>query len=371
MQIDWTKIKSWALGNISGKEQLEVEAWGKIKPDNQKFLEDVRKYYQEEDFFFFFTLKAKKRMWRKINPDKSLKNRYKIRLYTIAASVLLCISIGGGKFFLKQNELKIIDFRKGEVQLKLANGEKYCLTSTTFTDSLPAGFQVNDTGLRQIETKEEKKVSPDNLNEITVPRCAEYQIVLADGTRVFLNAESALRFPASFGKERKVYLTGEAYFEVVSDTNRPFLVETPKAIIQVLGTQFNVRNYKGEASYTTLVSGVVRIIKNEQEYILQPGQQCEITANEKLSIHKPDLTPILAWKNGEFIFKDATLEIIMEELARWYDVQVEYEMKELRDLRFFLYIERSERPEEVMDKLKLAHKINYRIDGRKIIIKKR
>lgn len=370
MLIDWAKIKSWALGNSSEQERHEVEMWGSEGPEHQRFLEDVKKYYREEDFFITPTMESRKRVWAKINPEKSATIRKTYWRYAVAASILLLLGIGTAQLLFWQTEPEKIPVRKGEVQLKLANGEEYRLTSLKTADSLPAGFQLHSIGSLQIKMRETPDSVPEKLNEISVPRYAEFQLLLADGTRVHLNAESTLRFPETFSRQRKVYLTGEAYFEVARDTNRPFRVETDKATIQVLGTQFNVKSYPDESTYTTLVSGSVKITKDDCECVLQPGQQCEIPETEAWRVHEPDLLTVLAWKNGEFVFKNASLEYIMKELARWYDIQVEYESDELRDLRLFLYIDRSERPEEVMDKIKLTHKIDYRIENKKIIIEK-
>ena len=195
-------------------------------------------------------------------------------------------------------------------------------------------------------------------------------LTLSDGTVVFLNSESRLTYPSHFnGDTRNVTLQGEAYFEVTQDSLRPFLVEFEGACVKVLGTQFNVRAYPTGPSFTTLVSGCVKIVHKNQVLQLEPGQQCEVR-EEKMLLHNADLMTVLAWKNGEFIFKDVALETIMDELARWYDMQVDYETEDLKKMRFYLYVERSENLEEVLQKIALTNQVKYRVNGKKIIIQR-
>ena len=255
------------------------------------------------------------------------------------------------------------------VRLITSDGIQHDLNKGTLKDSLKVGFKNEISEGLQLGTVIQKKEMTERFHEIIVPRCGEYRLVLSDGTRIYLNAESSLRFPDVFGDERKVYLTGEAYFEVTQDSLRPFLVEFEGACVKVLGTQFNVRAYPTGPSFTTLVSGCVKIVHKNPVLQLEPGQQCEVR-EEKMLLHNADLMTVLAWKNGEFIFKDVALETIMDELARWYDMQVDYETEDLKKMRFYLYVERSENLEEVLQKIALTNQVKYRVNGKKIIIQR-
>ncbi len=164
-------------------------------------------------------------------------------------------------------------------------------------------------------------------------------MILEDGTHVWLNADSKLKYPAVFtGKQRRVYLEGEGYFDVAKDSIRPFLVETREQNIQVLGTAFNVYAYFGEQmNYTTLVRGKVSVRdkRGGKQWILHPGQQvCMDVTNEECVVREVDVRKEIAWKDGLFVFHGQTLEQIMTKLARWYDITVFFQSEEAKSLLF-------------------------------------
>ena len=135
----------------------------------------------------------------------------------------------------------------------------------------------------------------------------------------------------------------------------------------MLGTEFNVNAYRGDDVSTTLVTGRVSVAAGPDSLILNPGQQC-VAGGGALTVREADLVSVLAWKNGEFVFKDVTLEDMMNELSRWYDMEVEYESEHLKTDRYYIYVERSKTLEEVLDKVVLTGKIKYKIHGKKVIV---
>ena len=165
-------------------------------------------------------------------------------------------------------------------------------------------------------------------NTITTPRGGEYSVILPDSSRVWLNAESSIRFPVAFsGRKRAVEITGEAYFEVIKDQNMPFVVSVNGIKIEVLGTSFNVRAYSDEeAVTTTLVTGSVRVASGANDASLVPGQQARADNAGLIEINNDaDIEAIIAWKNGLFIFNGDNIEEIMGQIGRWYDVAVTYD----------------------------------------------
>ncbi len=167
-------------------------------------------------------------------------------------------------------------------------------------------------------------------NTIAIPRGGEYQLILEDGTKVWINSSSTLRYPTKFtGAKRIVYLTGEAYFEVAKNQAVPFIVKTNKTEVQVLGTHFNISAYDDEPVVkTTLLEGAVRLSSQNSSGLLKPGEQGSMSTNGELKVIKGvDLEEITAWKNGFFQFKDANVVQIMTKAARWYDIKVNYEGK--------------------------------------------
>ena len=258
-----------------------------------------------------------------------------------------------------------------QVVLYLGNGEKVELSDTEKLHFLENGQQI-DVANGQVTYGDNVRNESQNVvyNVLSVPQCAEYHVVLADGTKVWLNADSELKYPVSFsGETRQVFVRGEAYFEVAKDSLHPFVVKNGKVDIRVLGTSFNIRAYQDSSIYTTLVSGSVKVCCKDNHLFLKPGQQCEVSeVAGKMTINEPDLDVVLAWKNGDFIFKNAPLTTIMEEIQRYYGVRVEYTQESLKDRKFYLYIERSKQLEEVLQKLTWTGSVKYRLEGQKVIL---
>ncbi|MBD1394735.1 FecR family protein [Mucilaginibacter glaciei] len=169
-----------------------------------------------------------------------------------------------------------------------------------------------------------------SINTITTPRGGEYQIILPDGTKVWLNAASSLKFPTRFtGNSRDVEITGEAYFEVTKNKLMPFKVKTNRAEIEVLGTHFNVMAYDDESLMkTTLLEGAVNIKSGTSTYKLKPGEQAQVNATGNTNVtNNIDVDDEVAWKNGIFQFRDAGIDVILRQASRWYDIDITYKGK--------------------------------------------
>jgi transmembrane sensor len=209
-----------------------------------------------------------------------------------------------------------------------------------------------------------------SYNTITTPNGGQFQLVLADGTKVWLNAASSLRFPTTFnGKDRTVELSGEAYFEVAKNKDKPFNVKTAKQTVQVLGTHFNINSYNDETSVkTTLLEGSVNVYAAEGSVLIKPGEQAILLNDGSIKIKSDiDTEEIVAWKNGIFQFNEADIKTIMRQIARWYNVDVEFKGKLPADL-YRGKISRNVNISEVFKILELSG-INFTIEGRKIIVR--
>lgn len=220
------------------------------------------------------------------------------------------------------------------------------------------------------------------LATITTPRGGTYMVVLQDGTKVLLNAASFIKFPTSFAglKERKIEIDGEAYLEVARDRAHPFVVTSIGQRIEVLGTHFNINCYDDEQSVkTTLVEGSVKVwqmLKNGKNTLnslntitLKPGQQSIIESNV-ISVRDVDVKAALAWKNGEFIFKENDFQQAMRSIARWYNVDVEYDPSAPKDFRLGGFISRSKNLSSVLDLIELTGKVHFKIQGRRVLVTK-
>lgn len=208
-----------------------------------------------------------------------------------------------------------------------------------------------------------------SYNTLSTPRGGQYQVVLSDGTKVWLNAASSIRYPTVFsGKLREVTLTGEAYFEVAKNKERPFQIKVEAMKIAVLGTHFNVNAYEDEPEIkTSLLEGSVQITKGNTSGLLKPGQQAVVTnKSDKIKTSNVDLTEVVAWKNGLFRFEGADITTIMREIGRWYDVEIVYAGK-LPNNRFVGKISRKVELSEVLKILALS-KVKFTVAGKKIIV---
>ena len=198
-------------------------------------------------------------------------------------------------------------------------------------------------------------------------------MVLADGTKVWLNADSKLRFPVSFTAERReVYLEGEAYFEVAKDSEHPFIVHISRGAIEVLGTGFNVRDYREEQkTVTTLVQGKVVYRSERQpgrEIMLEPGFQIKDEEGGSLQPRKVDVILYTGWKDGKYVFENATLEEIMQVLSRWYDIAVFYKREEVKKLHFTGDLERYKTINDFLEFMEIGGNVRFSIKGKTVLI---
>jgi transmembrane sensor len=209
----------------------------------------------------------------------------------------------------------------------------------------------------------------NGLNTITTAKGQQYQIILSDGTKVWLDAQSSLIFPAVFsGTQRTVKLTGEAYFEVAKNKAMPFKVSVNHIEVEVLGTHFNIMAYPEEGTInTTLLEGSVKVIKNNTFKVIKPGQQAQV--KDDINVADVNVEKVIAWKNGNFSFDDEDIHTLMNQIARWYDLDVSYEPG-ISNERFSGEISRYKDVAEILKKLQLTQTIRFKLEGRRITVMK-
>ena len=293
-----------------------------------------------------------------------------------AAIILLCVSIGTFWFVNeeKQQEMKDVAVAKIEhgsmkAQLVLANGRKVDLTPET-------KLQLEEVGGTRILTSENmvKYSGEDTLTEqlaevkyntLIVPRGGEFSLELADGTRVWLNAGSRLRYPVVFtGEERRVEMDGEVYFEVAKNKEKPFIVTVNGVDIRVLGTSFNVSAYQ-EDVVTTLVEGKVQLKRGDEQVVLSPNQQA-IWSDDKFKVKQVDARNYVLWKEGIFYFEDVDLERILDDMARWYNVNIFYMNPTLKKMKFSVEIRRYGDINEILRRIEQTKRVKFEIKDRTI-----
>jgi transmembrane sensor len=252
--------------------------------------------------------------------------------------------------------------------LTLADGQQIALTDAPNGairqyDNITIKKESNGR-LSYVVGNNETTTSQNATNTISTPRGGQYEVTLPDGTKVWLNALSSLSFPLSFSRsQRQVRLTGEAYFEVAPDKARPFLVETSHTEVHVLGTSFNIKAYSDETTTTTtLVAGAVRVANGHNQHVLQPGQQSLADQQGSLAVSAANIEEAVAWKDGYFIFHNASIRDIMRQASRWYDVNIQYEVN-TEDLQFGGRISRFSNISELLKNLELTGSVHFSIEG--------
>ncbi|HWZ36464.1 MAG TPA: FecR family protein [Mucilaginibacter sp.] len=305
---------------------------------------------------------------------------YRNRYLQIAAAMLLSLMPFLWYAHIKQNQPVITnqntkhDFAPGinKAILTLANGSTIVLNNVkNGTVSRQSNINVIKMGNQLSYRSTDEKNGVVAYNTVTIPRGGKYQqIILADGTRVWLNTASSLRFPTFFGgKERDVELTGEAYFEVAKNKKKPFNVITANQHIKVLGTHFNVNAYADESvTKTTLLEGSVKLYSGDKSIRIAPGQQSVLEVQKGFKINNGlDLDEVMAWKNDMFQFDEADIQTIMRQVGRWYDVDVVFNGP-ISTRTYHGRISRNSNSSEVLKILELSG-VNFTIEGRKIVVK--
>ncbi len=255
--------------------------------------------------------------------------------------------------------------------LTLADGSKVELDSAT------QGVLAQQNGVNVLQQKNGEIAYDPQLqnstatvyNTVATPRGGQFQVMLPDGSHVWLNAASSIRFPTSFtGTERKVELTGEAYFEVAQNPSKPFLVTVAGVEVKVLGTHFNINAYNDEpAVNTTLLEGSVMVAHQEKEAIIKPGQQASVKEHITIKDHV-DIDALMAWKNGRFSYNEMDIQGIMRQISRWYDVEVIFE-DNIKD-SYTMEVSRNVPLSKLLKYMEISGGAHFEMKEKKIIVRK-
>ena len=374
----------YLAGNLTAEQQKELDGWVEASGDNRRVFERVCRGETVAELNRMAGRYHREDAWQKLEKELRAQKRVTLRRWRLWAAVLvlpLCLSyfllhrMGGEpeqaetvavgqpgvpKAVLTLADGSVVELKgDDEFELKEQDGTRINKDSAVLAYVLPKGSTVEN-------------IQPV-YNRVDIPRGGEYSLILSDGTVVYLNAMSSLRFPVSFsGDTREVELTGEAWFQVAKDAAHPFIVRTGEMLVQVLGTQFNVSAYPEDAAVRTiLVQGSVMVSDNRshESVVIKPSQQavfCKSTG--KLDVQDVDVSPYIAWKNGKFDFRDWRLEDIMVYLSRWYKIDVFYQQEELKDLRFGCHINRYSEITPILEFLESTGKIQATLKGNTVVL---
>lgn len=370
-------LKKYKEGTLSDAKRAKLETW---------YLSESSKNSVEPDKNVIDQSSQHLRMQLPLDYNTSSK----ISWLRIAAAAVLVISIGitlyfynkTSYFYNKENTRDSVQLAKNHITpggnkayLTLANGERIALNEIANGQlAKQAGINITKTAdgqlVYRIASIHASGATEKDYNTIETPRGGQYQITLPDGTKVWLNAASSLKYPILFAiKERKVELSGEAYFEVAKDKRHPFIVLSGDQEVKVLGTHFNIKSYTEEGNTkTTLLEGSVRVANTSSAkiVILKPNQESIVT-NRELKVQEADTEEALSWKNGYFRFNDENIQSVMLKISRWYNVDVDYKGK-ISDEEYKGTISRSKNISEVLDLLESTKTVHFKVEGRRITV---
>lgn len=360
-------------------DEEEMRLWFADR-ENRKLFEELRQYREVGFGDAGVPTPDLKVQWnvlqQRVRRDRKMQQ---IRWFSAAAAVVIILF--GMTFLLRPSsvpEQKVMPelktplaqlSEKKSVRLIMEDGQEIVLnTQETPSDRIPGAERIQVDSLEGIKYTDVNKRKTE-YHTLEIPRGAEYMVILDDGTEVWLNAESILRYPTHFdGDERVVELLGEGYFEVKQDPKRPFIVRTAQVDTRVLGTEFNVQAYENQPVNVTLVEGRVAVKeKVGGEVILKPGENANLT-NGVLSVEKVDVQLYTSWKEGFFYYEDVRLEDLLSELGRWYDFTVFFQNPEARDYRFKFWADRKENFENVISRLSETATVTLLINDKNVIV---
>ena len=370
------------LESLNDDENQELQEWIQASPENELLYnklvkrEWIREYVKKRasiDVKKYVTVYE-----QELKPKRKIS---KMCWRCVAAVLVLCI-VGMCFWMNVQEKGEICEISQMTIEpgkmkalLVLDDGQKVELGRWETSKDLEKNgiVVVNDSS--RVEYIQDRKVGNEEvMNKIIVPTGGEYNLILSDGTWVYLNAESTITFPKKFiGDKREVLLEGEAYFQVAASEERPFIVKTKDMDVLVTGTEFNVKAYPDELNVqTTLLRGKVTVFSGfdkKEKVEIKPNQQAEWDrGNVKLQIREVDPNLFMAWKNGYFIFRQDKLEDIMRTLARWYDMEVIYLDESIKNIVFAGKLDRSENITPILNVLRATDKLTVEVNGKRIIL---
>jgi len=377
-------LKVYSNRKATREEVDELFEW--VKKGKEKPLKKhIEKLVSEYDLNELVPAVEWDKMYQRILEEKErLDAQPKLRkmswIHWAAAAVIILFLGSGYYYFTRQNEPQkevVLQPKKtndiappvtANAVLTLSNGKKIILDSTGNGVVAMQG-KVNVVKLAEGEIVYKGNSENIEYNTLSNPRGSKViSLVLADGSKVWLNAASTLKYPTAFaGNERKVEVTGEAYFEVAHDAAMPFIVSKGKTDVKVLGTHFNVSAYDDEQSLdVTLLEGSVKVSNGKENVFISPGQQADIR-DSRLTVHNDaDIEEVMAWKNGLFSYKGAGVETIMRQVSRWYNVDVIFE-KPVSE-KFYAQVSRNTNVSKLLKMLEATKAVHFKINGKTITV---
>ncbi|HLY68733.1 MAG TPA: FecR domain-containing protein [Puia sp.] len=374
-------ISGYLNDELSETEHDELDNWVNANMANQRLFEELTDKNNIDKWLHWKKKlrveEALERVRSKIDKTPAKRISYiKLLLPYISVAAMLALIISTIIFLRIDHQEKNISVvahdiapGKDKATLTLANGKKIKLDSIKSGDITKEGISTitkDDSGkiTYRVSGNAAQEIS---YNVLSTPNGGQFQLTLADGSKVWLNAASSLRYPSSFsGDKRKVELTGEGYFEIAKDASHPFVITAAGTTTEVLGTHFNINAYSDESSVSiTLLEGSVRVNNN---LVIKPGEQAQVDGRGDILKMAADGKTVTAWKDGEFVFKNTPLKEVMLQVARWYDATISYQDNVSQ--HFNTTIPREVPVSKLLHLLEATGSVHFSVDNKKITVLK-
>lgn len=380
---DWDKVLEKLEANKTAGLDLNTEEEELLK-ELQQIRTDAAQAFKS--YNAFDTDKKWAELKQQIQPEHTNKNdkkksqQIKLWLRISAAAAAILIIVGIGLVLQKDNQHNKNIFHNdipagiNSATLTLDNGKKIILSNANSGQlASESGILITKSADGEItySIKNQTENAASKTNTLSTVNGQTYRLQLPDQSKVWLNAASSIKFPASFAglKTRKVELTGEAYFEISKDKDHPFIVKTNQQEVQVLGTHFNINSYPDKQNTsTTLLEGSISITnEHKQQQLLKPGETALVNNKEDILVSPADIKSTMAWKNGDFRFNEERIDEIMLKISRWYDIEVSYHGPISKE-KFSGKISRNKNISEVLNMLSYSNAVKFIVEGRRVTV---
>lgn len=380
---DWDKVLEKLEADKAAGMELNAEEKNLLK-ELQEIRTDAAQALKA--YSAFDTDKKWAELKQQIQPDQTNKNSNKKRkpiklwLRISAAAAAIFIIVGIGLVLQKDSQQNKNVFHNdipagiNSATLTLDNGKKIILSDANSGQlASESGILITKSADGEViySIKNQTENAANKTNTLSTVNGQTYRLQLPDQSKVWLNAASSIKFPASFAglKNRKVELTGEAYFEIYKDKEHPFIVKTDQQEVQVLGTHFNVNSYEDKQNTsTTLLEGSVKITNEHKiQQLLKPGETALVNNTANILVSLADTKSSMAWKNGDFRFNEERIDEIMLKISRWYDIEVTYHGPVSKE-KFSGKISRNKNISEVLNMLSYSNAVKFIVEGRRVTV---
>lgn len=369
-------------GNVDDEQRRKLTSWLNECGENNEAYREICKLWYSGKWGNKVQNISSDAAWNIIVKKRRKQRQLRMlrRGISVAAAIILAIGCFVFYRFDGYQEVVVEVAQAGDIAnpmeakatLILSSGEQVFLGGNTGNAVEEDGVSIKtDSAVLEYSRTGGEKIDAIVYNELIIPKCGEYTLKLSDGSTVFLNSESQLRYPVQFqGKIREVYLSGEAYFKVAKDASKPFIVHTDKTAVEVLGTEFNVMAYGDEVNTeVTLVEGSVNVEVNNTHKILTPGRQIAVNNTTLESvIRNVKLEQYIAWKKGLFAFDAMPLDQLMRGLSRWYNISYTFQNNSMKTLRFTGGFKKSEKIEEIFRMIENVTDVDFTVTGNSVVI---